>query len=104
MTKEGDEVRARDAIGNFLNSPAFQEFSQNLKNLMNHMWEFGFWSTFQQLIDSLDPLGEKYALKVLNLTAGVSQDEIRQRYRELAKIWHPDKVKEEDKKEEAKEK
>ncbi len=28
--------------------------------------EFGFWSTLQQLIDSLDPLGEKNALRVKN--------------------------------------
>ena len=24
VTKEGDEIKVRDAIGNFLNSPAFQ--------------------------------------------------------------------------------
>jgi hypothetical protein len=29
--------------------------------------EHGFWSTLQQLIDSLDPLGEKNALRVKNI-------------------------------------
>ena len=56
--------RFRDAAGNFLKSPAVQEFSKNLYALYEHALEHGFWSTFQQLIDSLDPLGEKTALRV----------------------------------------
>ena len=41
----------------------------------------------------MDPFGEKNALKVLGLSQGVSQEEIRSKYRELTKIHHPDKVK-----------
>jgi DnaJ-class molecular chaperone len=40
-------------------------------------------------------------LQVLDLTKGVSQEEIRSRYRELSKKWHPDKFLDEDEKEEA---
>ncbi|TRY61895.1 hypothetical protein TCAL_01486 [Tigriopus californicus] len=92
VTKEGDEIPVRDAIGNFLKSPAVQEFWRNLGALWNHAWAHGFISTFQQLIDSLDPLGEKNALKMLDLKQGASQEEIRTKYRELSKRWHPDKV------------
>ena len=52
----------------------------------------GFWSTWSQLVESLDPFGEKNALKVMELKAGSSQEEIRGRYRELTKQFHPDKV------------
>ena len=53
----------------------------------------GFWSTWSQLVDSLDPFGEKTALKVLGLSQGATQEEIRSKYRELTKLHHPDKVK-----------
>ena len=65
--------RFRDAVGNFLKSPAVQEFTKNLYALYEHALEHGFWSTLQQLIDSLDPLGEKNALRV--------------RSSSIAKIW-----------------
>ena len=91
-------------MGNFINSPAFQEFQNNLKSLWTHLLEHGFSSTFQQLIESLDPLGEKHALKVLGLERGVGQDEIRAKYRELSKTWHPDRFKDEQEKNEANEK
>ena len=103
-TKDGDRVKFRDAVGNFINSPAFQEFQQNLHSLWKHLLEHGFTSTFEQLVESLDPLGEKHALKVLELKRGVSQDEIRSRYRELSKQWHPDRFTDEVEKNEAHEK
>lgn len=63
-TKDGDTIPLRDAVGNFLKSPAVQEFSRNLGLLWEHCWEHGFYSTLNQVIDSLDPLGEKNSLKV----------------------------------------
>ncbi len=43
--------------------PFIQEFSRNLGVLWNNMLTNGFWSTWSQLVDSLDPFGEKNALK-----------------------------------------
>ena len=57
-----------------------------------HFCSSRFWSTWSQLVESLDPFGEKNALKVMDLKAGSSQEEIRSRYRELSKQFHPDKV------------
>ena len=100
-TSDGDEIRFRDALGNLIKSPAFQEFSNNAGKLYKHCWEYGFRSTWEQFIDSLDPLGERNALKVLDLKKTASQSEIRSRYRELSKKWHPDKFQDETEKEEA---
>ena len=64
-----------------------------MKQLFQHMQHNGFWSTWSQLVESLDPFGEKNALKSLGLGKGASQEEIKARYRELTKLNHPDKVK-----------
>ena len=91
-------------MGNFVKSPAFQEFQRTTGHLWKHMLDHGFWSTVEQLVENLDPLGEKHALKVLELKRGATQEEIRSKYRELTKIWHPDKIKDEEEKAAAHEK
>ena len=109
VVHNGDKIKLRDAVGNFIKSPAvkvlscqvqnllcynlIQEFWRNLQGLWQHMLHNGFWSTWTQLVDSLDPFGEKNALKTLGLQQGASQEEIRSKYRELTKVHHPDKVK-----------
>jgi len=93
VVHNGDRIKLREAVGNFVNSPAVQEFWRNLKTLWAHMQANGFWSTWSQLVESLDPFGEKNALKVLGLQKGATQEEIRSKYKELTKIHHPDKVK-----------
>lgn len=104
VTKEGEKIKFRDAVGNFLQSPAFQEFSKSAKHLWKHMLDHGFWSTLEELVENLDPLGERHALKVLELKKGASQEDIKARYRELSKKWHPDRFKDEQEKSEAHEK
>jgi len=93
VVHNGDKIKLRDAVGNFIKSPAVKEFWRNLQGLWQHMLHNGFWSTWTQLVDSLDPFGEKNALKTLGLQQGASQEEIRSKYRELTKVHHPDKVK-----------
>merc|ERR1719228_1534117 len=93
VVHNGDKIKLREAVANFLTSPAVQEFSRNLHLLWQHMLQNGFWSSWSQLVDSLDPFGEKNALTVLGLAKGATQEEIRSKYRELSKVHHPDKVK-----------
>jgi len=100
-TQDGDEVRFRDAVGNFIKSPAFQQFANNAQELLDHLREEGFASAWEKLILSLDPLGEKNALKVLDMKKGASQSDIKARYRELSKKWHPDKFKDQEEKADA---
>ena len=45
-------------------------------------------------MDSLDPFGEKNALRELGLAKGVSQEEIKAKYRELSKVNFKDLVSE----------
>jgi len=93
VVHNGDKIKLREAVTNFIKSPAVQEFSRNLHLLWQHMLQNGVWSTWSQLVESLDPFGEKNALTVLGLAKGATQDEIRSKYRELSKVHHPDKVK-----------
>ena len=72
-----------DVTNNFdwITHPTFipipkQEFKRNLGELWEHGREHGFWSTLQNLIESLDPLGEKNALKV-RWWLGVRGTEVR---------------------------
>lgn len=104
VTQDGDEIRFRDAVGNFIKSPAFQEFANNLGILIEQLKHHGFGAAWKQFIESLDPLGERNALKVLDLVKGSSQSEIKARYRELSKKWHPDRFLNETEKAEAHEK
>lgn len=104
VVHNGEKIKLRDAVTHFIKSPAVKEFSKNLLGLWEHMKAQGFWSTWSQLVASLDPTGEKNALKVMELKNGASQEEIRSRYRELTKQWHPDRVKDPELKEEAHEK
>jgi len=94
VVHNGDKIKLREAVGNFLKSPLIQHFQRSLAGHWSHLLEHGFYSTWTRLLDSLDPFGEKNALKVLGLQHGASQEEIKSRYRELSKQWHPDKVKE----------
>ena len=71
------------SVNSFFN---IQEFGRTLKLLWQQMLTNGFWSTWSQLVDSLDPFGEKNALRELGLTKGVSQEEIKAKYRELSKV------------------
>lgn len=92
IVQDGHKIKLRDALGNFMKSPVVKEFGRTLKLLWQQMLQNGFWSTWSQLVDSLDPFGEKNALRELGLGKGASQEEIRGKYRELSKLHHPDKV------------
>ncbi|KAG7155009.1 dnaJ homolog subfamily C member 22-like [Homarus americanus] len=88
---QGERIKLRDAAKNFLNSPMFLEFKENLKVIFNDARENGWTNAWTNFVELLDPLGEGHALKVLGLTSGATQDEISSAYRKLAKEWHPDR-------------
>lgn len=89
----GDKVLCRDAIGNFFTSPLWQEFKIVMWDLYEFAKHNGWWEIWKQLIQSLDPQGEANALKTLNLTSTVTEDELRSVYRKLSRQWHPDRYK-----------
>ncbi|XP_076052298.1 dnaJ homolog subfamily C member 22-like [Oratosquilla oratoria] len=89
--RQGERIKLRDAARNFLNSPMFLEFKNNVWRIWNDIRVHGLHIAYANFVDMLDPLGEKHALKVLGLERGAGQEEITAQYRHLAKMWHPDK-------------
>ena len=60
----GESIKFRDAIANFFTSPLWTDFKETLAGLIDSLWTKGFYSTWNQLMDDLDPLGERQAFKV----------------------------------------
>ena len=93
-TEEGETIKVREAIDNFFNSPAWQQLKTAFWTLLVDMYEAwrtdGFeraWSRFKSLADIE---GEDHAYDELGLDPGTPFKEVRTRYKDLAKEWHPD--------------
>ena len=93
-TEDGEIIKVRDAIDNFFNSPAWQQIKTALWLLLVDMYESwktgGFeqaWNKFKNLADIE---GEDHAYTELDLEPGTPFKEVRKRYKELARKWHPD--------------
>ncbi|KAK2724112.1 uncharacterized protein LOC136033595 [Artemia franciscana] len=87
----GESVKVRDALRHFFNSPLWKNFYRLMEEFFHMLRTKGFSEAFEFLSKKLDPSGRHHALEVMNLTKDVSMDEIRQRWRELSKVWHPDR-------------
>ena len=106
-TADGETIKVRDAIDNFLNSPAWQQIKTAFWVLLSDMYESwktgGFdnaWSKFKNMADIE---GEDHAYIELGLEPGAPFKDVRKRYKELAREWHPDHHQGEEKKREAQE-
>ena len=106
-TEDGETIKIRDAIDNFFNSPAWQQIKTAFWVLLSDMYESwrtgGFdnaWSKFKNLADIE---GEDHAYSELGLEPGTPFKDVRKRYKELAREWHPDHHQGEEKKLEAQE-
>ena len=93
-TEDGEIIKVREAIDNFLNSPAWQQIKTALWVLLVDMYESwktgGYeeaWNRFKYLADIE---GEDHAYVELGLEPGTPFKDVRKRYKELAREWHPD--------------
>ncbi|OWF45497.1 dnaJ homolog subfamily C member 22-like [Mizuhopecten yessoensis] len=91
--EHGETIPLREAIPNFFKSPAWENMKGTISKLYEYYKLYGWNKLWQQIVEAMDPTGEANAYKVLDLNETVSQKEITRRYRDLAKEWHPDKVK-----------
>ena len=92
VTDKNDEIiKCRVAVGNFFNSPAWLEFRMVLRNLWDFIQIKGISGLWNEIVEALDPQGEKNALRILGLNESSTQDDITAMYRKLARQWHPDK-------------
>ncbi|XP_060080062.1 dnaJ homolog subfamily C member 22-like [Ylistrum balloti] len=94
--EHGETIPLREAIPNFFKSPAWENMKETMKRLYEYYKLYGWEKLRQQIVEAMDPTGEANAYKVLGLNDTACQKEVTKRYRELAKEWHPDKVKDPD--------
>lgn len=101
VTKDGERIPLRVALNNFFTSPAWTETKEAFDRVWEQAHARGWDKLFEELVVIFDPEGENSAYKALGLDENAGQDEIKARYRKLAKEWHPDKHKDPVKKQEA---
>lgn len=104
VTEDEEPVKCRDAAKHFFKSPIWKEFVHVWGEIWNTLKKHGWREVWRSFIESLDPIGERNALKVLDLDGSPTQQEITARYRKLSREWHPDKHKDLEQKELAQEK
>ncbi|XP_069108632.1 dnaJ homolog subfamily C member 22-like [Argopecten irradians] len=102
--EHGETIPLREAIPNFFKSPAWDNMKETMNKLYEYYKLYGWQRLWQQFVEAMDPTGEANAYRVLGLNDSVTQKEITRRYRELAKEWHPDKIKDPEHKKFAQEK
>ena len=93
-TEDGETIKVRDAIDNFFNSPAWQQIKTAFWVLLAEMYESwqtgGFGNAWSRFKSMADIEGEEYAYTELGLEPGATFREVRKRYKDLAREWHPD--------------
>lgn len=91
VTEDGETIKLRDSVNHFFNSPLWKEFKDVLWQLYKEGQKHGWENVYDDFVRAFDPTGEQNALKVLNLTQSATQEQIKKRYKQLAREWHPDK-------------
>ena len=93
-TEEGETIKVRDTFENFFNSPAWQQIKTAFWILLADFYQNwqsdGFGKAWDKFVDLADIEGEDHAYDVLGLERGAEFKEVRKRYKELAREWHPD--------------
>ncbi|XP_071443846.1 dnaJ homolog subfamily C member 22 [Hetaerina americana] len=97
VDSEGEEVPISEAIHHFFTSPWWLDVQQSLYDTWKFAQHNGWAETWKQIIDLSDPHGELNAYKILQVSNGASQSEITSKWRALSREWHPDKVKDPEK-------
>jgi DnaJ family protein C protein 22 len=102
--EHGETIKFRESIDNLLKSPLWKQFTESLGSLYMYYKVHGWHQFYDEVMKTLDPLGERNALSVLDLPRSASQQDITKRWRELSKLYHPDKFTDPDEKRAAQEK
>jgi len=102
---DGEQVRLSDAIVNFFQSQAWQDFKTRAWELLDVFLQEGWDSMWKRFKKDFDISGSQHACDILSVDCeSASQDEIRSACRRLSRQWHPDKHKDEEQKKIAQEK
>ncbi len=90
-TNDGETLKVKEVVHNFLNSPHWPHFKNLLWKLCEEVYENGWEEAKRSLTAFADLEGEDRARSTLGVTENATYKEIKDRYHELAKLWHPDK-------------
>jgi len=102
---DGEQVRLSDAISNFFQSEAWQDFKTRAWELWEVYRKEGWDTMWLRFKKDFDISGSQHACEVLSVDCeSASQEEIRSACRRLSRQWHPDKHKDEEQKKIAQEK
>lgn len=97
VNKDGETVKVREALHNFFRSPHWQQLKTSLWKVWYDFKANGWNGAKRRLVIMADLEGEDRARSVLGIHSNATLKEIKDKYRELAKIWHPDKHKDDQK-------
>lgn len=94
-TPEGESVKVREAVNNFLKSPYWERLKKSFWLNSQEVWEEfkmnGWHRAIERLMVLADFQGEQRSRYLLRVEANSTLSEVKSKYRELVKEWHPDK-------------
>lgn len=94
-TQEGESIKVREAISNFFKSPYWKLLKKSFWLYTQELWEEyrnkGWEGARKKLMVLADIQGEERSRNVLGVEANSTLDEVKAKYRTLAKEWHPDR-------------
>jgi DnaJ family protein C protein 22 len=93
-TDEGETIKVREAINNFFKSPHWDQLKKSFWANVWDIWEEykkgGWEAAHRRFMIFADFQGEERSRLVLGVDADATYEEVKARYRKLAKEWHPD--------------
>ncbi len=96
-TKDGETLKVREVVHNFFKSPHWAKLKTSFWKVYEDYKREGWDGAKQRLTIMADFEGEDRAQNVLGVPSDATRKEIKDRYRDLAKLWHPDKHRGEEK-------
>jgi len=102
--EHGETIKFRESVNNLLKSQLWKQFTDSLKKLWQYYRTHGWLHAWDELMKTLDPMGERNALSVLELSSSSTQEEITKKWREMSRKYHPDKFTDPEEKAKAQEK
>lgn len=93
-------IKCRIAFSNFIKSSAYTNLSQALWMIYEQAKHQGFSGIWREMMQEFDVSGRSTALATLGLSDGASYEEILAQYKKLSREFHPDRERDETKKQE----
>lgn len=89
-SQDGEKIKLREAVGNFFRSPHWAKMKQSFWDLYEQYQHEGWEGVKRRFAIISDLEGEERSLEIFNISRNATFHEIKERYKVLAKQWHPD--------------